>query len=277
MMAIDPELSDRFSGAGAFDDVLALEGKVYRAKEGRRTLLFEHDGSEYFAKIHMGIGWGEIWKNLSSFRWPVIDASNEWRAVDLFERVGVETVQVVGRGARGLNPAKRQSFVIMRALEERVEVEDFLKTMAGLEGRKRLLLKRAIVRKVADAAGKMHGAGVNHRDFYLCHFHIMDADWSVWRPGDDFRLPLIDLHRAQIRSRVPRRWLVKDLGALLFSAIDCGVTDRDVLAFLRVYLGGGWKRLMRDDAGFWRDVVKRAGKFYMKHRGAEMKMPGVFG
>ncbi|MST95429.1 MAG: hypothetical protein EXS33_09230 [Pedosphaera sp.] len=38
---------------------------------------------------------------------------------------------------------------------------------------------------------------------------------------------VIDLHRAQLRDRVPARWLVKDLGGLLFSALDCGLTRRD--------------------------------------------------
>ena len=34
--------------------------------------------------------------------------------------------------------------------------------------------KRALIKQVAQIAGKMHSAGVNHRDFYLCHF-LMDA------------------------------------------------------------------------------------------------------
>lgn len=276
MIEISDVLSNRFSGADSFEQVLVLEGKVYRAKEGRRTLLFEHGGREYFAKIHMGIGWLEIWKNLSGFRLPIVDASNEWKAVDLLEKAGVETVRIVGKGVRGWNPAKRQSFVIMDALEERVEVEDFLKEMGGLQGRRRLELKRVIVGKVADAARRMHEAGMNHRDFYLCHFHIIDRDWSEWSCDEDVRLPLIDLHRAQIRTEVPRRWLAKDLGALLFSAIDCGITDRDLVAFLRVYLGGGWKQRLRGDRELWSAVIKRAGGFYRRHRNREMVLPGVF-
>ena len=246
MIELADELKDKFSGADAFDKVMALDGDVYRAKEGRRTLLFKHGGREYFAKIHSGIGWGEIWKNLSSCRLPITDASNEWKAVDLLEVSGVETVKIVGKGSRGGDPAKIESFVIMRALDERVEVEDFLKDFGGLTGRGRLILKRKIVRKVADAARRMHGAGMNHRDFYLCHFHIMARDWTGDEPEHDIHLPLIDLHRAQIRSFVPQRWLMKDLGALLFSAIDCEITDRDLVAFLKIYLGGDWKKHTRD-------------------------------
>jgi heptose I phosphotransferase len=274
MIEIAEELRDKFSEADAFDLVMALDGDVYRAKEGRRTLLFTHGGREYFAKIHSGIGWGEIWKNLSRFRLPITDASNEWKAVDLLERVGVETVKIVGKGTRGRNPAKIESFVIMRALDERVEVEDFLKDFGGLTGASRLRLKRKIVRNVAEAARRMHGAGMNHRDFYLCHFHILEREWT----GNEemVRLPLIDLHRAQIREKVPRRWLVKDLGALLFSAIDCEITDRDLVAFLRVYLGENWKKELKEDPKFWAGVFKRAAKFYRRHRAQSPVFPGVF-
>ncbi len=277
MIELADELRDKFSGDDAFDRVMALEGDVYRAKEGRRTLLFEHGGREYFAKIHSGIGWGEIWKNLSSFRLPITDASNEWKAVGLLESSGVETVKIVGKGSRGKNPAKIESFVIMRALDERVEVEGFLKDFGGVTARGRLALKRKIVRKVADAARRMHGAGMNHRDFYLCHFHIMDRKWTGDESMEEIHLPLIDLHRAQIRGLVPQRWLVKDLGALLFSAIDCEITDRDLVAFLKVYLGADWKQQLHEESAFWNAVVKRAGKFYQRHRGEDPTLPGIFG
>lgn len=276
MIKLSAEMRDKFSGADAFEQIMALEGDVYRAKEGRRTLLFNHKGREYFAKIHHGIGWGEIWKNLSSFRLPVTDASNEWKAVDLLEQVEVPTVKIVGRGSRGRNPAKRESFVLMEALDERIEVEDFLKDLDSLTAKQRLLLKRAIIRKVADSARRMHGAGMNHRDFYLCHFHILKRNWEEWDLREEIRLPLLDLHRAQIRAKVPHRWLVKDLGALLFSAIDCPVSDRDLVAFLKVYLGNDWKNKLRADAKLWQAVANRAIGFYQKHHGKRARIPGVF-
>lgn len=276
MFELAEELQGLVKGDDAFDQVMSLDGEIYRAKEGRRTLLFEHKGREYFAKIHRGIGWREIWKNLSGFRLPITDASNEWLAVDLLERAGVETVKIVGKGSRGANPAQIESFVIMRALDERVELEDFLKDFGGLTGSGRLRLKRKLVRKVADAARRMHGAGMNHRDFYLCHFHIMQRDWTGDESAEEIHLPLIDLHRAQIRPQVPRRWLVKDLGALLFSAVDCEINDRDLLAFLREYLGADWKLQLQNHAGIWQDVVRRAESFYQRHRGQPMPLPGVF-
>ncbi|SHI85471.1 heptose I phosphotransferase [Rubritalea squalenifaciens DSM 18772] len=276
MIDLSPEMQRCFPEPGSFEKVLEAEGDVVRAKEGRRTFRFEFEGKGYFAKVHLGIGWGEVFKNLTQFRCPVVDASNEWKAVSLLESVGVETVSLVGKGARGANPAKRQSFVIMDELKEKVELEDFMKEYGGLTGSKRLKLKRTLVRQVADIGRRMHGAGMNHRDFYLCHFHIGERDWSTWTEDQKIRLPLLDLHRAQIRGKVPHRWLAKDLGALFYSAIDCGITDRDMVAFLRGYLGEQWKSELKKDAALWDSVVSRARGFYRKHRGKLPVLPGVF-
>ena len=277
MIELSDQMRQCFPEPNPFDKVIVAEGDVVRAKEGRRTFRFEHSGKGYFAKVHMGIGWGEIWKNLSQFRLPVVDASNEWKAVKLLESVGVDTVSMVGKGVRGANPATRQSFVIMDELHEKIELEDFLKGLGSLTGGKALRLKRKLIRTVAAAARKMHQAGMNHRDFYLCHFHIEDRDWSNWTKGEAIRLPLLDLHRAQIRSAVPTRWLVKDLGALFFSAIDCQITDRDLVAFLREYLGADWKQQIRAESKMWRGVRSRAHSFYKKHRGVDAKFPGNVG
>ena len=41
-------------------------------------------------------------------------------------------------------------------------------------GRTRVLLKRVLVQRIATIARTLHGAGMNHRDFYLCHFLTRD-------------------------------------------------------------------------------------------------------
>lgn len=252
---------------GSFEAVMAVEGEVHRAKEGRRTVSFEHEGKEYFAKVHGGIGWSEVLKNYLQFKKPVVDASNEWLAAESLQRAGVETVTIVGKGLRGRNPAIRDSFVIMDGLAERDVVEFLLKRGVSPA------LRRMITRKVADSARRMHAAGINHRDFYLCHFHAPERDWSEWTGEDDFVLPVMDLHRAQLRSKVPRRWLVKDLGALLYSAIDCEVSRREVILFLQVYLGKDWRDQVRANQGFWKAVVARGRAFYRKHRGQKPELP----
>ena len=63
-----------WAGCDAFDAVEGLQGQVYRELEGRRTLRTVVDGNGFFVKIHRGIGWGEIVKNLITVKLPVLGA-----------------------------------------------------------------------------------------------------------------------------------------------------------------------------------------------------------
>jgi hypothetical protein len=103
---------------------------------------------------------------------------------------------------------------------------------------------------------------LNHRDFYLCHFLVRDRDWTKWTPDDRLDLVLIDLHRVQRRESVPERWLVKDLGGLLFSAMDAGLTRRDLLRFITTYRQGPWREVLKRESAFWRKVRDNALKLY---------------
>ena len=106
-------------------------------------------------------------------------------------------------------------------------------------------MKRALIRSVAGMARRMHGGGVNHRDFYICHFllHLDPAPTA-----ENLKLSLIDLHRAQIREQTPRRWRDKDLASLYFSALDIGLTRCDRLRFLRGYFDRPLRLVLLDEA-----------------------------
>lgn len=66
-----------WAGRDPFEAVEALRGEVFRELEARRTLRTEVDGRGYFVKIHRGVGWAEIVKNLVCLRAPVLGAGNE--------------------------------------------------------------------------------------------------------------------------------------------------------------------------------------------------------
>jgi len=232
-----------WAGRDPFEGVEQLQGQVYRELEGRRTLRTEVDGRGYFVKIHRGIGWGEIVKNLSTAKLPVLGAGQEWRAIQRLHEVGVPTMTAVAYGERGSNPATQHSFIITEELAPTVSLEDF--SADWLEQPPPPTLKRALIAEVARMAGTMHRAGVNHRDFYICHF-LLHTDKPV--TASDFRLSLIDLHRAQTRSHTPRRWRDKDLAGLYFSALEIGLTRGDRLRFLQVYFQCPLREVLRDEA-----------------------------
>lgn len=247
----------------------AAPENVYRSKEGRKTLRFEREGHSYFLKIHNGIGWGEIFKNLLQARLPVLGAENEYRAVRELTAVGVDTMTVAAYARRGHNPARLRSLIVTDDLVGTVSLEDYCADWGDNPPPFSTRLK--IILKLADSAGRMHRAGINHRDFYICHFHLDETSLG----GSVPRCYLIDLHRAQIRRCTPRRWQVKDLAGLYFSAMDCGLTRRDLLRFLRHYNPGGLRDALSVEAALWQDVTRRAQALYRKEHGRDAPAPGT--
>jgi heptose I phosphotransferase len=232
-----------WAGQDPFAKVEALEGKVVRALDGRRTFRTEVAGRAYFVKIHRGVGWGEIFKNLLSARLPVLGAANEWLAAKRLAELGVGSLHAVAFGQRGSNPARRHSFIITDELAPVINLENF--TRSWLQQPPAPALKRALIERVATMARRMHEGGVNHRDLYLCHFllHLDPAPSPT-----DLKLSLIDLHRAQIRPRTPRRWRDKDLAALHFSSLMIGLTMRDRLRFLRTYFAKPLREILQAES-----------------------------
>ena len=257
---LSDHLKDYFEGDTDNEDLFTLvdqlRGEVFRKIDDRRTIKVRIGTAAYFAKIHQGVGWVEILKNLMQGRLPVLGARNEWLALCALRNAGVRSMTPVLFCERGLNPATRQSAILTESLESKVTLEDFETTESDL--------KRKLIAEVATMARKMHQADINHRDFYLCHF-LLDLPLVEDRddaPGAPPVLHLIDLHRAQIRQNVPRRWIVKDLGSLLFSAFEKNLTKRDLLRFVRVYSGSPLREVLVTDPEFWDDVIARAIKLW---------------
>ena len=246
-----------WAGRDAFTEVERLEGEVYRELEGRRTLRTEVEGRGYFVKIHRGIGWGEVFKNLLTAKLPVLGAGQEWQAINRLHDVGVPTMTAVAYGEQGSNPAAQHSFIITEELAPTVSLEDF--SINWLKEPPQPALKHALIAEVARMVGMMHRAGVNHRDCYICHF-LLHTDKPV--TADDFRLSVIDLHRAQTRAVISKRWRNKDLAALYFSALDIGLTPRDKLRFLRGYFQMPLRQILREEARLLAWLEGKAQKLY---------------
>ncbi|WPO99577.1 lipopolysaccharide core heptose(I) kinase RfaP [Pseudomonas sp. HR96] len=246
-----------WAGRDPFVEVERLQGEVYRELENRRTLRTEVAGRGYFVKIHRGIGWGEIFKNLCTAKLPVLGAGQELRAIERLTQAGVPTMTAVAYGERGADPARQHSFIITEELAPTISLEDFCMDWPQQPPPPRL--KRALIAAVADMTGTMHRAGVNHRDCYIAHF-LLHTDRPV--TAEDFRLSLIDLHRAQVRAQTPRRWRDKDLAALYFSVLDIGLTRRDVLRFLKVYFQAPLRQVLRERAALLAWLEPKAQKLY---------------
>ena len=259
-------LSEPFASLWAqsdpFEEAFSLKGETYRDMGDRHTSRFECQGKAYFIKTHSGVGYGEILKNLLYLRWPVLGAGNEWRAIEKLHALGVETMTAAAFGQQGMNPASQRSFLITEALEPTEELDSYCTAERLAE--MGLKERRALVRKVAVISRTLHDNGINHRDYYLCHFLLDTSPGYASTPASQRPLYLIDLHRVQIRKRTPRRWRHKDLAGIYYSARRGGFTRRDVYCFLTVYKEQPLRQLLREGARFWRSIEKAADKLHSK-------------
>jgi len=258
---LDEPFRSRWAGRDPFVAVEELDGQIFRALEARRTLRTEIDGRGYFVKIHRGVGWVEILKNLASGRLPVLGAGNEWRAITRLTELGIDTMRVAAYGARAGNPAARRSFIVTEELAPTISLEDYCRDWPNTPPPP--ALKFALITRVAEMARRMHAGGVNHRDFYLCHF-LLHLDPPP--RADKLRVSLIDLHRAQVRNHTPARWRDKDLAGLYFSALDIGLSHRDRLRFLRTYFGKPLRTVLRERAALLARLEAEARRLHARYR-----------
>jgi heptose I phosphotransferase len=263
---VSQELTPMLREESLFDDAARLQGQVFREVESRRTLRFEIGSNRYFVKLHFGVGWREIFKNLAQLRLPVLGASNEIRAILKLQNLDVATMTPVAYVSKGRKPAKMRSCIITRALENTKSLEELV-----LSGAVSSDLRRQLICKIARIARELHNNGMNHRDFYICHF-LLDMSYFNDGPLGEPEIFLIDLHRAQIRDHTPRRWREKDIGGLLFSACDAGLTRTDIIRFVQIYTGKAFRDTLSEDRVFWNRVLNRARKLYLRDHGAPSQM-----
>ena len=79
-----------------------------------------------------------------------------------------------------------------------------------------------------------------------------------------FELFIIDLHRALIKNPLGLRWIVKDVSGLLYSAMDIGLTQRDLFRFIKIYDDMSLRDALANNGAFWSAAQKRALSMHKK-------------
>ena len=238
-------------------DFFKIDGHVSKEIKNRRTLRFKRGNESFYIKCHQGVGWREILKNLTRLQLPVVSAYTEWLAIQRLNEIGVPTVTGIGYGVEGLNPAGRRSFTITKDLGATRSLEQVTSRWSMNPPPPKI--KWALIRKLAEIARQLHQNGVNHRDFYLCHFLLMKEEpVSIARDPVDIKLFLIDLHRVQIRRQTPNRYKIKDIGGLYFSSMDIGLKERDLFRFMKAYQQQSLRKILFDKSEFWLKISRKA-------------------
>lgn len=246
MLVLKEPFKTAWANKDPFEEVLKLNGEIYREVATRRTLNFKFQGESFYIKVHKGTTVKEILKNYLSLRAPVLGAANEYKAINRLTELGVNTMEVVAFGERGVNPLTRESFIITKDLNPTISLEDYCKDWK--DNPPSYHVKKLLIEEVARMVKTMHEGGVNHRDCYICHFLLKVPFDGIGLP----KLSIIDLHRAQIRRRVPQRWRNKDITALYYSTMKIGLKGADYLRFIKKYFNNQSIRC----------ILKAEGKFF---------------
>ena len=87
-----------------------------------------------------------------------------------------------------------------------------------------------LLEPTANLAAQLHGAGLHHRDLYLCHFMARVSDEMP-------EVKLIDTARVRKLPGVltRRRWIVKDLAQFWYSTLKLPISDKQRHEWLRHY------------------------------------------
>ena len=185
----------------------------------------------------------------------MVGADREWNAIHRLHDVGVDTMHGVGFGEKGLNPLTKTSFIITEDLTPTISLEDYCADWAT--NPPSAAVKRMLIKRVATMVRKMHLSGINHRDCYICHF-LLHLPFNG--EEETLKVSVIDLHRAQIRNQVPLRWRDKDLIGLYFSSLNIGLTQRDILRFMKVYFDKPIRDVLREEQPLLAKAAEKANK-----------------
>ena len=253
---LNKELESLFLSGDPFLVAEDIQGEVFRQTANRITKEFTYEGNKYFIKLHYGVGWKEIVKNLLKLRAPTVGAFPEWRALNKLRSLRIDCPEPVGFYSKGINPSNIRSFLVTKSLINTISIEEALK-----KGKLQELdfpTKKRFIEKVALISRNLHNNGINHRDYYLCHFHVdsnMDVEKEIY---------LIDLHRAQLRTFMPARWASKDIGGLFHSAMGFKLNERDFYRFIKAYFNCSLKEALETRSKFIRTSRERAFRMFMK-------------
>jgi hypothetical protein len=142
---------------------------------------------------------------------------NELRGHQALESAGIATSTLI---AHGTLPDGR-GFIIFDDLSGYLAGDKIVESGTSFE---------SLLAPTADLAGRLHRAGLHHRDLYLCHFFAKIA-------GDAVDVRLIDAARVKQLPRLftRNRWIVKDLAQFWYSTVKLAVTDEQRTRWLDRY------------------------------------------
>lgn len=241
----------------------------FHAKQGRSTgrwLVPTQNGSRLvvYLKRHYRLPW---WQRLLTLLWPGQNrtpAAQEWEHLHWCQAQGIPVPEPLAMGEYRGPGMKLQSFLAIAELTDMLPLHEAIpEAQVRLKTGRFQQWKQQIIAEIARLTQMLHGQQRYHKDLYLCHFYAPETAINI----GPMQLHLIDLHRLGHHPWLGWRWQVKDLAQLLYSSYIAGVTDRDRVRFLHLYLGcrkldEAGRRLLR--------AVRSKAAAYLRHNAKRM-------
>lgn len=263
---------DTSLGRGWADRIMAVgESNRKHVKQGRSIVRWAvSDSVTVYLKRHFELprilGWlarvfpGRAWS----------PGLQEWNHLEWARKAGLPVPRAVAAGEFRGPGCRLQSFLAVEELAGQLALHEAIPIAATrLAPAEFERWKRGLVAELARLCRGLHRRRRFHRDLYLCHFFISEADLNRV-PTDWYgRVVVIDFHRL---GHYPLTWSVrqvKDLAQFLFSTQGVkGIYDRDRIRFWKVYRKGDWGRVTRPvklQVRFVRWKAHRYGRHNAKH------------
>jgi len=175
------------------------------------------------------------------------NALREFEAAKKLTAAGINTPKVVSYGEQWSTLFEERSFIITEKIPGAESLERKLPDcFNGPATTENLKLRRNFIVQSAAFIRKFHETNYRHRDLYFSHIFYSDT-------GEFY---LIDLARVFGPIILRRRFQIKDIAQVYYSAPGKHFSETDRMRFYMAYTGQ--KRLTRKDKEFIRKVINKA-------------------
>ena len=207
----------------------------------RGILKGENGDVEVFIKRYSSVPFKEKLKLKLFFKPPTADAFDEWNAILKFHENQLNTMTPIA-----VARVEDKTCNLTLGIQDYVRASDLFASFTENDSNR----KNNIIKNIAELCGKLHSLNMAHQDLYLVHFFVKE--------NENDSVYLIDLQRTLIQNKIGRRWHVKDLAQLLFSAAPY-ISNEEINLFWEIYTEFVGKEL-RNDKKFINDVKAKADR-----------------
>jgi hypothetical protein len=183
----------------------------------RRRIMFETDNPKttLFLKRFQNVPKFIQLKNWLNRRKKMSTMACDLEPAEILRKLGINTPQTIAFGQQWQGFFEKRSFIITEKIPDSFSLEVKLPKKT-----------KNFIKNLASFVRKFHNTGFRHRDLYLCHIFCDSRG----------QFTLIDLSRVFKPLVFSKKFLVKDLAQLYYSAPGDFFTKTDRLKFLLCYL-----------------------------------------